>query len=140
MREGPVYARFDLAELLDALVHVRDWSRAEEILGEAIDLAAALGPCRTAALLRETATRTDRSSGAPSTVIDAADRIRYLVDNASQHRLLRLRGRDEAAEAAGDRTARRARAAAALLAPFRDVPAVRDFLQKISVCGPAEAE
>ncbi|WP_241661287.1 hypothetical protein [Thermomonospora catenispora] len=88
VREGPAYARFDLAELLDALVHVRDWSRAEEILGEAVDLAATLGPCRTTALLRETVTRIDRSSGASSTVIDAADRIRYLVDNASQHRLL----------------------------------------------------
>lgn len=84
MREGPTYARLDLAELLEALVHVRDWPRTEEIIGEATDLAAALSPCRTTSLLQETATRIIRSPGAPSTVTDAAEHIRHLLGDARQ--------------------------------------------------------
>jgi hypothetical protein len=86
LRDGLSPARFDLAELLEALVHVRDWSRAEEIITEAADLAAALGPCRTTVLLRETAVLIGQAADAPSTVTDAAGHIRHILGTAPQHR------------------------------------------------------
>jgi tetratricopeptide (TPR) repeat protein len=80
------YGKLDLAQLLNALVQVRDWRRAEDIITEIASLANSIAPGRTANLLRRTFEQIGRVDGASSTVIDAAHDLRRLLgDEPSRH-------------------------------------------------------
>ncbi|WP_242902643.1 hypothetical protein [Actinomadura terrae] len=80
LREGIVencrgrypYGRLDLVQLLNALAHVRDWERAEEVLIEISGDVGAVGPGRSASLLHAVCELVRRADGVPSTVVDAA--------------------------------------------------------------------
>ncbi|GAA2109182.1 helix-turn-helix transcriptional regulator [Actinomadura alba] len=78
-RGGSLYGKLDLAQLLQALVEVGDWRRAEDIITEACGLAGSIGPGRAANLFREVVARIVRDDDAPSTVSDTAEHLRRLL-------------------------------------------------------------
>ncbi|MFI0486121.1 hypothetical protein [Actinomadura sp. 9N215] len=67
-----LYGKLDLAQLLNALVHVGDWRRAEEIIGEIAALVDVVSAGRSASFLRKTFDEIRESQGVPSTVADIA--------------------------------------------------------------------
>jgi tetratricopeptide (TPR) repeat protein len=78
-RGGSSYGKLDLAQLLEALVEVGDWRRAEDIATEAVGLAGSIGPGRAANLFRKVVARIVRNNVAPSTVSDTAEYLRRLL-------------------------------------------------------------
>ncbi|WP_157430974.1 hypothetical protein [Actinomadura macra] len=74
-----LYGKLDLAQLLEALVHVHDWQRAEDVITDVSSIVESLGPGRSANLLRRVFDQISGESGAPSTVMDAASELRGLL-------------------------------------------------------------
>lgn len=69
----------DRTQLLEAVVRVRDWRRAEDLITEVAGLAGLIGSARTTNLLRRVAEQIGRAD-APSTVADAAAELRRTLD------------------------------------------------------------
>jgi transcriptional regulator with XRE-family HTH domain len=66
----------DRVQLLEALIYVRDWKRAEQVIIDLVASAGAVGSRRTTNLLRRVAARIRATNGVPSTVADAAAALR----------------------------------------------------------------
>ncbi|KAB2342158.1 hypothetical protein [Actinomadura rudentiformis] len=79
-----LYGKLDLAQLLNALVHVRDWHRAEEIISVIAGVVDSMSRGRTANLLRKIFDQIGRTDDAPSTVSDAASELSRLLPSAAQ--------------------------------------------------------
>ncbi|GLZ13737.1 hypothetical protein Acsp04_39720 [Actinomadura sp. NBRC 104425] len=78
-----LYGKLDLAQLLESLIQVRDWTRAEEVIADIAGIADAIAPGRTANLLRRLFAQIGRAEGVPSTVSDAAAHLRGLMESTA---------------------------------------------------------
>ncbi|MFC5750422.1 hypothetical protein [Actinomadura rugatobispora] len=74
-RAAHVYGNLDMTQLLEALVHVRDWRRAEDVITEIAVLGEAITRGRAASLLRGVLKQIRRAGNAPSTVTDTAETL-----------------------------------------------------------------
>ncbi|GAA4087262.1 helix-turn-helix transcriptional regulator [Actinomadura miaoliensis] len=78
-----LYGKLDLAQLLESLMQVRDWTRAEEVITDIAGIADAIAPGRTANLLRRIFAQIGRTEGVPSTVSDAAAYMRGVLETTT---------------------------------------------------------